>query len=565
MGSFMLLKDCKEAILSPDYRDFIYTGYRSFWKEILENGVCRIPLEYSFELLYATEEQMKHRPLYQFPYFSIPKCYAPVDFQVLDQAGISRIQNFPGFELYGEGVIVGFIDTGIWYASQVFRRLDGSTRILRIWDQTIQTGKPPEGLPYGSEYTSEDINQALRSDNPEEVVPSRDTSGHGTYVASVACGSADVENQFQGAAPEAEIVMVKLKEAKQYLKDFYFISSEECYQENDILAGLFYLHQVAKEEQKPLIVCLAMATSMGGHSGAAPVPAYMEVLGNISMIGLVAGTGNEADKRHHYLGNIKDATGRKMEINVGNQVGGFTMEIWTEIPNVITVSVRSPTGTDSGLISIGTRNREYDFILEQTKVSITYQFMEENANAQIVLLQFDRPLNGIWEVEVYGIQIGDGVIHAWLLQEAFLDGEVFFLRSNPDYTVMAPGNVRAVTCTAYYNGRDKSVAVSSGRGYTRTNLIKPDFAAPGINVLGVNVRGQFVGRSGSSVATAITAGAEALLMEWLVRRDGTPNSIQLKNLLILGTQRMDGREYPNREWGYGMLDLYQTFDVLRRL
>lgn len=560
-----MVEDCKEAILSQEYRDFVYPGYRTFWRDILENDICRIPLEYSFELLYATEEQIKNRPLYQFPYFSIPKCYAPADFQALNQAGISRIQNFPGFELYGEGVIIGFIDTGIQYELSVFRNLDGSTRILRIWDQTIQTGKSPEGLPYGSEYTAEDINQALRSENPEAVVPSRDLSGHGTYVASVACGSADVDNQFQGAAPGAEIVMVKLKEAKQYLKDFYFISSESCYQENDILAGLFYLHQLARKEQKPLVICLAMATSMGGHSGALPVPAYMEVLGNSSMIGLVAGTGNEADKRHHYLGDVRENASAKLEINVGNQVTGFTMEIWTEIPNVITVSVHSPTGTDSGQISIGTQNRVYDFILERTRVSITYRFLEENTNAQIVLLQFDRPLNGIWEVNVHGVQIGDGVIHAWLPQENFLDGEVFFLRSNPDYTVMAPGNAGAVACAAYYNGGDKSVAVSSGRGYTRTNLTKPDFAAPGINVLGVNLRGQFVGRSGSSVATAITAGAEALLMEWLVRRNGTPDSIQLKNLLILGTQRMDRREYPNREWGYGTLDLYQTFDLLRRL
>ena len=560
-----MVEDCKEAILSQESRDFIYPGYRTFWRDILENDICRVPLEYSFELLYATEEQVKNRPLYQFPYYSIPKCYAPADFQALNQAGISRIQNFPGFELYGEGVIIGFIDTGIQYELSVFRNLDGSTRILRIWDQTIQTGKHPEGLPYGSEYTAEDINQALRSENPEAVVPSRDLSGHGTYVASVACGSADVDNQFQGAAPGAEIVMVKLKEAKQYLKDFYFISSESCYQENDILAGLFYLHQLARKEQKPLVICLAMATSMGGHSGALPVPAYMEVLGNSSMIGLVAGTGNEADKRHHYLGDVRENASAKMEINVGNQVTGFTMEIWTEIPNVITVSVHSPTGTDSGQISIGTQNRVYDFILERTRVSITYRFLEENTNAQIVLLQFDRPLNGIWEVNVHGVQIGDGVIHAWLPQENFLDGEVFFLRSNPDYTVMAPGNAGAVACAAYYNGGDKSVAVSSGRGYTRTNLTKPDFAAPGINVLGVNLRGQFVGRSGSSVATAITAGAEALLMEWLVRRNGTPDSIQLKNLLILGTQRMDRREYPNREWGYGTLDLYQTFDLLRRL
>ena len=42
--------------------------------------------------------------------------------------------------------------------------------------------------------------------------------------------------QFLGAAPEASIAVVKLKEAKQYLKEFYAIQEEAvCYQENDIM------------------------------------------------------------------------------------------------------------------------------------------------------------------------------------------------------------------------------------------------------------------------------------------------------------------------------------------
>lgn len=557
---------CEEKIYSEDYRDFIYGGDRAFWREILTNDLCRVPLEYAFEILYASLAETNNYPLYLFPYSSIPKCYAPLDMQALSQAGITQIQMFPGLELYGEGVILGFIDTGINYMDPVFRQLDGKTRILRIWDQTIRSGTPPEGLPYGSEYTREEIDRAIVAASPESVVPSKDRIGHGTFVASLACGAPNVEHQFQGAAPEAEIAVVKLKEAKQYLRDFYFIESAEgCYQENDIMAGLFYLHQLSLKEKKPMIICLALGTSMGGHSGATPLPAYMEVLGNIPLMGLVAGTGNEADKRHHFQGQVLADMSEKIEINVGNNVKGFVMEIWTEIPNVVSVSVISPTGENSGQIPVRVRDRGYDYVFEQTRVNISYRLFEETTNSQLVFLQFDGPLSGIWSVNVQGVQLGDGIFHAWLMQQDFLSGEVFFLRSNPDVTITEPGNAPSVACAAYYNGANKGVAVSSGRGYTRTNLIKPDFAALGVNVLGVNLRGQFVERSGSSIATAITAGAEALLMEWLMRRGETVDSLQLKNMLILGTVRPDRQSFPNREWGNGLLNLYQTFDALRRL
>ena len=174
--------------------------------------------------------------------------------------------------------------------------------------------------------------------------------------------------------------------------------------------------------------------------------------------------------------------------------------------------------------------------------------------------QFDRPLSGIWKVRVKALRLGDGVFHAWLPMDEFFAGEVYFLRSNPDYTITSPGNVQAAACAAYYNGGDNSIAVSSGRGYTRVNVIKPDFAAPGINVTGLNLRGQFTARSGSSVATGITAGAEALLMEWLYDLGETPDSVQIKNFLILGADRQDGQMYPNREWGYGTMNLFRTFE-----
>lgn len=102
----------------------------------------------------------------------VPKCYTTLDMAAIQQAGIAAVQNIPGLELSGEGVLVGIIDTGINYLDPIFRNLDGSTRIQRIWDQEEQSGTAPRGIGYGSEYTKEQINQAILSENPKETVPS---------------------------------------------------------------------------------------------------------------------------------------------------------------------------------------------------------------------------------------------------------------------------------------------------------------------------------------------------------------------------------------------------------
>ncbi|XCP86456.1 S8 family peptidase [Roseburia hominis] len=558
------LKECKERILSEDIRDFIVGRDASLWQGLLETEVCRQELEYAFQIVYATEEEVG-MPLYELPYSAVPLVFAPTDMEALAQAGISQVQSLPGLELTGEGVMVAFVDTGIHYEDPVFRNLDGSSRIFRIWDQTEQSGTPPEGLLYGSEYTREMLDAALRAENPQEIVPSRDTDGHGTFVASVACGGGSPENRFIGAAPEADIVVVKLKEAKQYLRDYYFISQGQvCFQENDIMAALYYLRQIVRKEKRPMVICMALGSSFGGHSGATPLAAYMEVMANTTMISFTVGTGNEADKRHHYLGEIRDESGEEFELSVGDGVDGFSMELWTEIPNIFSISIISPTGDRSGRIPVRERTGTYDFVFEQTEVLVSYKILVQSTNSEVIFLRFENPQSGIWRLRAEPVQLEDGRFHVWLMQQDLMRGEAYFLRPSPEYTIMEPGNVSSAAASAFYNGADNSIAASSGRGYTRLNRIKPDFAAPGVGVLGVNLRGQFVTRSGSSISAAITAGAEALLAEWLARQGVYLDSVQFKNLLILGAARRTDRMYPNREWGNGELNLYQTFEVIRR-
>lgn len=556
---------CRDRIVSEEYQDYIIGRIGTFWDDIIQPESCILPLKYFYRILYASREEVGNRELYQIPYPSVPKCYTLLDTEVLQQTGIAQVQTIPGLELYGENVIIGFVDTGIDYKQSIFRRLDGSTRVVGIWDQTLQEGTPPEPFGYGSEYTKDMINEALQNENPESIVPSSDENGHGTFLASIACGSGIPEEGFAGVAPEADIAVVKLKQAKQYLRDYYEIDENAvCYQENDIMTALTYLDQLAQKEEKSMIVCMALGTSMGGHDGDLPLSGYMELMGGMESRALVTGVGNEADERHHYMQNINNGN-QNVEFNVGSGVRGFVMELWTELPNIFTVTVTSPSGETSKSIPLREENGSYEFLFEETKLFLNYRILVEGTSAQVIFIKFESPAEGIWRLNISPVFVGDGEYHIWLPVKEFLTGEVFFLESNPDYTITGPGNVRSVACAAYYDGANNSLAVSSGRGYTRTNQIKPDFAAPGVNVLGANLRGQLVRRSGSSIAVAVTAGAEALLMEWADQRGETPDSLQIKNLLILGAERERTQTYPNRGWGYGRLNLYQSFENIRQI
>lgn len=561
--------DCREQILSEDTRDFILNTRReSFLDTALEEmGGCRMRIGSTFSSISVGKNGIQNQNLGQFPYYSVPKCYTLLDNQAMAEAGILQIQNYPRLELQGEGVLVGIVDTGIAYGEPVFRDLAGGTRILRIWDQTIQEGTPPEGFFYGTEYTKEEINQALESENPYGEVPSRDENGHGTFLASVACGSPDVENRFTGAAPMAELAVVKLKEAKTWLRDYYLIRRDTpCYQENDVMAGIRYLDELARAQGKPLVLCLGLGTSMGSHTGASPLGRYLEELSETARRAVVTGTGNEAEKRHHFQSILPGEEEREeVEIRVDRDCPGFWMEVWSDIPNILEIGIVSPSGETGGAVSGQQGTLTYRFLFEQTTVSVTSRLAVEGTRAGMFALRFERPAEGIWKLTVRALKLGSGRYDIWLPVSEFLDGEVYFLRPDPFTTVTEPGNAWNPITVAWYNGADKSIAISSGRGYTREERIKPDFAAPGVEILGVNARGQTALRSGSSLAVGITAGAAALMLEWLaLRLEQNVNTVQIKSLLMAGTQRRPDLAYPNREWGYGTLDLYQTFEELRR-
>ena len=554
---------CKEKILSEEYRDFIVantSGQR--FAGVPREKKCQLETDFFYRITYVDRSEADPIGLENYAYNEIPKCYTLLGTESLQQAGILQAQNYPGLELLGEGIMIGFVDTGIDYTNAIFKNLDGSTRIVGIWDQTIQEGMPPDGFFYGSEYSREMID--------EGKVPSTDTEGHGTFVASVCAGGADENTGFLGAAPEAFIGVVKLKEAKQYLREYYFIQEDaKCYQETDVMLGIKYLHRLAEKLNLPLVLCVALGTNQGSHDGTAPLDGLLELYANLPNRAVVIGGGNEAGERHHFQGESDSENGvTEVEIRVGDNVEGFCMELWTDLPNIMGVSILSPTGERIPQVPIRRNVTEtYQFLLEGTTIYLDYVLLAGNSSSELIFVRVEKPAAGIWRFDVAPVLFSDGVFHMWLPVKEFLGGEVYFLEANPDNTLTEPSNIISGITVAAYNGNDNSIAISSGRGYTREGRIKPDLAAPGVYVTGVAPGSRQVTRSGSSAATSIAAGAAALMMELILYRakQQSIDAIQIRNLLILGTRKRPGEAYPNREWGYGELDLFRTFEVIRSI
>ena len=559
--------DCTEAVYSDDYYDLIVEFNNR--RELFSLPLCVQDINNQYLVGYWEQTGLPPFNMRNYTYATIPKIYTTLDERAMEASGILRIQNQPALSLKGQGVLVGIIDTGIDYRNPVFRNPDGTTRIAAIWDQTIREGSAPAGFLYGAEYTDGRLNEALISDDPLALVPSVDTDGHGTYVASLAAGGASPANEFIGAAPFSTIAVVKLKEAKDFLRDFFFVRpGATAFQENDVMAGVAYLDQLAYELNMPLSLCISVGTGWGSHGGTNPLSNMLDTVVSKRMRVVSIAAGNEANKRHHFYGNIaENGDFENVEINVGSGVSGFTVELWSEISEIFTVEVISPTGERIPKLSRQETFREYTFVFEGTTVTVDKNISFASNDFQVIFLRFSAPIQGIWNIRVYAVDVIRGVYQMWLPMQELTDGEVFFLRSNPDTTITIPGNTRFPMTVGGYDVRTNSIYLDSGRGYTINGVVKPDFVAPAVEVIGAGLRDNFVARTGTSAAAAITTGAAALLLEWGVVQENYVRitSADIKSLFIRGAARDPGRLYPSREWGYGRLDLYEAFNSLRKL
>lgn len=549
-------------ILSNSYADLIHenTDTSDFLNKHPNATVHKI--DEHFSVFHIPAQDFTEDSIVRYGYSAIPHCYGLVTSPSLLSSGVNKIREIPNLNLKGQGVLLGFVDTGIDYLNPAFLRKDKTSRILSIWDQTIDSSKYPPNFYYGTEYTLEDLNQALASQDPYSIVPSMDYIGHGTILASIAAGSELTEEDFSGVAPNTDILVVKLKETKPLLKQFYEIPpSAISYQSNDIMFGVKYLIDEANRLRRPIAICLGIGSSLGDY-GIGPLSLFLSYYSDSVGTAIVVPTGNEANRGHHYYREIAPSIGYDIvELNVAQNNPGFLMELYVYPPANFKVEVYSPLGDYVTSIPETNSPLSYSkYTIQNTTLHVN-NISRENVDEHFIVFRFQNPIAGIWRIFVSEELDLITKFRIYLPISPFIPPDTFFHQSDNNTTLTAPGSVEKLITATAYNPVNESLYYYAGRGFTVFNMPKPDIAAPGVTIfcpLG-NESNNYV--TGSSVAAAHTAGVAALFLELGVVRGlyRNINTSHIQRIFIYSARRKDYLIYPNPEWGYGILDIYNAY------
>lgn len=490
----------------------------------------------------------------------------------LEASGAPVFNNNPYLRLNGRGVLVGIIDTGIDYLNKEFQREDDTTRIVRIWDQTIQGDKDIYDLKYGTEYTEDQINQAISlqtsGGDPYSIVPSKDDIGHGTRLAGI-IGGRGINPDLKGAAPDCQFVIVKLSRATKVELDAAVIDKTDVpsYTPWSALLALRYIIAVARELKRPVVVFEPLGSNMGSHIGNGIVEQSINNYSSQSGTVVVVPTGNQGNTDTHTEGIIESSGDIKdIEIRVGEKQKNLPIEIWVNKPNRVKLSIVSPSGeVIDNLEAKNTNNERIKFLYEGTEMIVNFTSPELSTGDSLIFIRAYNLKAGIWKFRLTGQYIVDSKYYAWIPQRELIDSETKFLNSVGYTTLTLSSTSSGAISVAYYNQDDNSVISESGRGYTRYGMIKPDIAAGGFNAIVTNPGGGTSVISGSSVAGAVVAGCCALILQWAVVDKNYPDiyAAQIKTYIISGAKGRPGDVYPNKEWGYGMFDMQGVFDRIR--
>lgn len=529
----------------------IVTGLGGF-AEILYRGYAIVTIDRAQVPALYTYPQVEH--------IELPKLLSFEDSSVGESSCARQVKEPGIWNLRGRGVLIAVIDSGLDYEHPDFRNADGSSRVRYIWDQTAVTGLPPPGFLSGVEYEKEKIDAALRSSDPQRVVPYGDTSGHGTAVTGIAAGSGrDALGYALGMAPEAEIISVKLG-TRGY----------PCFaRSTELMRAVQYVIQKARAMGMPVVINISFGMNDGSHQGDSLFERYIDDVASEWKSVIVVPTGNEGAAGHHYAGQMRAYTSVEIPFFTAAGIPQFFLTMWKDFVDNISVELILPNGKSSGAIQPNNQIRS----VRDGNLDIRMQYGQPShfslsQQIYISVRAWEGSLGAdVWQLRLQAGEVSDGAFQIWLPTVEAVSSETFFASPAEDNTLTIPSTAHRVISVAGFQDRTGAVLDFSGRGPDNRCLPrKPDLAAPAASVRSSKRGGGYDSYTGTSFAAPFVSGAAALMMEWGIvqKQDPFLYGERLKAFLRIGAERVYGRRYPNSTWGYGTLCLERSMEYLKQ-
>ena len=541
----------------------VIVKYSGSEEGLLGDGITAVPLLGGYAIVTLPESALdSYSDRTQVEFVEKPKRLYFSTFQAKGASCIRSVQGIgshvPGLGnggLSGRGILIGVADSGVDYRHPDFRNPDGTTRILKLWDQSARPdsgyGRPPKGYSLGVEYTKEMIDEALKLPAAEgyKLVPERDFSGHGTPVLGIAAGNGRASDGVNsGVAYESDLIVVKLGTPRE----------NSFPRTTELIQGIDYLVRQSLALGRPMAINLSFGNNYGSHRGDSLLETYIDTVANMGRLVICAGTGNNGNDNLHTAGQVMDGEIQEIELGVSPYEAVLNVQLWKAYADELEIYLEHPDGTRIGPLYEELGPQRYR--AGETELLIYYGKPGPFQITQEIYVDFIPRGNyvdsGVWKIILRGRNIREGEYYLWLPGGAVLNPNTGFFLPKAQGTLTIPSTAARVVTVGAYDSRLNSYADFSGRGSVGLIYRKPDLAAPGVDITAPAVGGGYASVTGTSFATPFVTGSAALLMEWGIARGNDPflYGEKVKAYLRRGAKPLPafGR-YPNEEIGYGVL------------